>query len=156
MSRGFILKGDTMKTVMVGFMLLIVANVYSQSQGSFSDPTYIRESADGDTVMVDSTSAIINGFSVQTIYYRFTDTVVAGTTLYWEAAVEPLRDSIVGYAIVDSLAITSFSAPSGSTFLVWNLTDGAIGVAQRYRLRKSTTSDSLVAVYKGFSEIPRR
>lgn len=131
----------------------IAASPVSAQQGIFSNYTYIVDVATEDTVLVDSLSRAVPAYAVQSVHYRFTDTVLAGTTLYWEVLVEPARGVVSGYSIVDSLVVSSFSPPSGSTYLTWNITDQAIGVGRRFRLRKSTTADSLVAIYNGYSEL---
>ncbi len=150
-----------MRAILITAILLALSlPAFAQIQGSFSNPTYIREATSGDTLFADETvSAFLNGYSAMTIFYRLTDVVVAGTTLYFEAAVTAVRGGApVGYAIVDSLVITSTSnstPPSGSRFRVWNPTAKAVGVETRYRVRKSAAADSLVMIFRGYSEIAR-
>lgn len=100
-----------------------------------------------DTTLIATTSATFDGYPTMTVYYKFIDTGTVATTMYFESLIEEqLTNS--EFVIVDSLVV---SAVNTATFGIWNITDSAIGIAERCRLRKSVNTDTLIAIYKGFN-----
>lgn len=137
-----------MKRIIV-FLLLITSTVFADDRGKFSNEIHIRSSTSTsatDTTMIDSVSFIYRGWPTMTIFYMFDDTATVATTLYFETELNGNLAS-TWWAITDSLQVTT----TVDSFKTWNITDGAIGVTDRWRLRKSVTSDTLIAIFRGYN-----
>lgn len=133
-------------------LALFLFPVIGSAQGLFVQHWIVEADSVGtvpiDTTMTDSISAVYRGWPFFTIYYLFSDVIVA-TTMYFEARIlsvpgeKPNR-----YAIIDSLVVSTAS----SDWRVWNVTDGPVGINSRWRLRKSVTTDTLSAIYTAWHD----
>lgn len=146
-----------MKTKITLLLLLISSALFAQTQerGSFI-PNQAKElhilpttSTDpADTTMIDSLSFDYSlGTATMTIYYKYLDSGTVADTLLFESKIKGnLTD--YQYVPVDCLFVTTVS----TNWRIWNITDAAVGVTDIFRIRKINTSDTLMALYKGFTE----
>lgn len=138
--------------LMLGYLLLLAVPLWAQqgSNGTFSDQINVRSTtstSEVDTTMIDSLSFDYQGWPAETIYYKFTDTDAVSTTLYFEAKIKGAL-TIAEYIVIDSLVVSATT----SVWDDWNITDAAVGVHDMWRLRKSATSDTLMAIFFGYLE----
>jgi hypothetical protein len=139
-----------MKKLIAILLLASAVSVFAQdrnSRGTWSRETHILATTTTDTTMIDSVSLTYNGYPTETIYYKFLDTGTVATTLYFEAQVQG-RLYAAEWCIIDSLVV----AATSTAFQDWNITDAAIGVHDKWRLRKSATTDTLIAIHRGYAE----
>jgi len=144
-----------MRALTAGLLVLLLTTIgQAQDRGVFSEEIHIRadtSTSRADTTMIGTTSRDYTaGMPTMTIFYKFLDTGTVGTTLYFQARVQGML-TVHEYVTVDSLVVST----TDTDFRVWNITDGAVGITDRFRLTKSVATDTLVAIYRGFAEIPK-
>ena len=148
-----------MKKLIIILGMLLATSVQAQDRGVFTrdgsqSEIHVRSTtstASTDTTMIDSVSFDYQqGFPTMTVFYKFIDTGTVATTMYFETKLQG-KLTVAEYVIVDSLVVST----TDTDWRIWNITDGAIGVTDTWRLRKSATGDTLMALFRGFAEIPK-
>lgn len=144
------------RLLMIVALCVTATSVFAQTgrkkgiEGTFSGDIQIRSTtstATTDTTMIDSVSFGYAMWPVMTLYYRFLDGGSVGTTMYFETRVQGGLNA-AEFAIVDSLVISSVDQTNWG---IWNVTDGPIGFAKRFRIRKSTAADTVELIFNGYN-----
>ena len=146
-------------------IIILIALLWVLSaQAQFSDDIQIVASgaAHKDSLLVDSLSQVYRlkkAWDNLTIYYAFIDTTsgygesTSGSTMYFEAILKgKLKNN--QYIMIDSTVVDSATVvtENGMTWTAWSISDSTNWAFERFRLRKSTAVDSLIAILKGTDE----
>lgn len=122
----------------------------NRNRGGFSGDWLINESdyvnGAADSTMIDSVSLTYDAWPTMTVEYLFIDVGTVATTLYFEKVFQGTL-TLAQTTIIDSLVVSTTS----TIWRSWQITDTAVSVTERFRIRKSATTDTVMLIFNGFN-----